>query len=351
MRTLLSRGLASAIDRAVFVTALSRGKASRARSPAESLGHEARVTKLGELAASIPESAFDAPASFFGAPRAPEVSMTRARRFGRGGEVHDLSWRSSHAPVLDAVRARYLAHQPSATAHARWFSIPSAARPVVIVVHGYLGGAYSFEEGFWPLRWLMRQGLDVALFVLPFHGPRKGPEARPKFPSSDPRMTIEGFRQAIADLRDLAAWLRSRGAPEIGVLGMSLGGYTAALAATVAPELSFAVPLVPLASIADFAGADGRFVGTPDEQRLQHDAVERVHAVVSPLSRPLALPPSRVAVVAGRVDRITPLSHAEKLAAHFRCRLEVFDGGHLVQAGRARALERISDVFRPGGRP
>lgn len=347
MRALLSRGLAAAVDRAVFVTALSRGKSSRSRSPAEALGHEARVEKLGEIAASFGPSALVDPDSFFGAPRAPHVSRTVVRRFGRGGEVADLTWRSSHAPLQDAVRARYVAHQPNATAHTRLIGIPGAGRPAVIVVHGYLGGTYAVEEGFWPLRWLLRQGLDVALFVLPFHGPRKGASLRPKFPSSDPRVTIEGFRQAIADLRDLTAWLRERGAPEVGVMGMSLGGYTSALAATVGKELSFAVPVVPLASIADFADADGRFIGEPDEQRLQHQAVERAHAVVSPLGRPLALDAARVVVVAGRVDRITPLSHAEKLAAHFRCRLEVFEGGHLLQSGRMEALERVASIFRP----
>lgn len=347
MKAILARGLAAAVDRAVFVTALSRSKSSRARSPAEALGHDARLEKLAELTASIGPRALLDPASFFGAPSAPRPARALVRRFGRGGEVVDLTWRSSHEPRLHAVRARYLAHGPNATAHARLLGVPGAGRPAVIVVHGYLGGTYAFEERFWPLRWLLRQGLDVALLVLPFHGLRKGPEVRPRFPASDPRVTIEGFRQAIGDLRDLAAWLRASGAPEVGVLGMSLGGYTSALAATVAPELSFAVPLVPLASIADFAGADGRFVGTAEEQRQQHAAVEAAHAVVSPLARPLALPASRVAVVAGRVDRITPLSHAEKLAAHFGCRLEVFDGGHLVQSGRAAALLRVADVFRP----
>jgi pimeloyl-ACP methyl ester carboxylesterase len=68
-------------------------------------------------------------------------------------------------------------------------------------------------------------------------------------------MTNEGFRQAVTDIRSLARWLRNRGAPHVGVMGMSLGGYTSALVATVMSqdEIDFVMPMIPLASIATMA--------------------------------------------------------------------------------------------------
>src|SRR5262249_1396975 len=151
---------------------------------------------------------------------------------------------------------RYLAHVANRTAHAR-LRLGPRPRPAVILIHGYLGGHYGMEERAWPVAWLDRKGLDVALPILPFHAPR-GDGRAPPLPSGDPRVTNEGFRQAAHDIRALAAWLRARGAPSVGVMGMSLGGYTTALLATLEPTLAFAVPMIPLASVADFALEQGR---------------------------------------------------------------------------------------------
>src|SRR5258708_6261513 len=80
----------------------------------------------------------------------------------------------------------------------------------------------------------------------------------PPFPGNDPRFGNEGFRQAVADLRVLMTLLRERGAPSVGIMGMSLGGYASALLATVQRDLAFAVPMIPLASLANAARDQGR---------------------------------------------------------------------------------------------
>jgi dienelactone hydrolase len=178
--------------------------------------------------------------------------------------------------------------------------------------------------------------------VLPFHAVR-AEEGAPLFPSSDPRITNEGFRQAVLDLRALAAFLRDRGAEAVGMMGMSLGGYTTSLLATLDDTLTFAAPIIPLASIADVARMAGRFVGSPEQQRLQYEGLEAAHRVVSPFARPSRLPADRVLILAASGDKITPVEHARKLADHFGAPLELFHGGHLLQFGRG-------DAFRAVGR-
>ena len=66
-----------------------------------------------------------------------------------------------------------------------------------------MGGQWLLEENQWPLEWLLRRGLDVALPVLPLHAARAGSHRGARFPSSDPRLTNEGFRQAVTDIRTL----------------------------------------------------------------------------------------------------------------------------------------------------
>jgi pimeloyl-ACP methyl ester carboxylesterase len=214
-----------------------------------------------------------------------------------------------------------------------------------VLVHGYRTGHFALEERVMPVSWLYGRGLDVALFVLPFHAARTAP-GRALFPSSDPRLSNEGFRQAMLDLRALIRWLRARGAPAVGALGMSLGGYTVSLLGTVEDDLAFVVPVIPLASIADFARDGQRYVGTDDEQRLQHEALERALRAVSPLARPPRLASDRVLVIAGDADRITPVAHAQRLATHFGAPLETFPGGHLLQFGRAEAFRSVGKLLR-----
>jgi pimeloyl-ACP methyl ester carboxylesterase len=194
-----------------------------------------------------------------------------------------------------------------------------------------------------------RWGLDVAIFVLPFHGVRARPGGgAPPFPGGDPRRTNEGFRQVVADLRSLAGILRDRGAPSVGITGMSLGGYATALLATLEPSLSFAVPLIPLASVADFARTEGR-LGTGLNADLQHDALERANAVVSPLARPALLAKERVLIVAAEEDRVTPIAHAERLAAHFGAPLLRVHGGHLLQTWRSTAFRAVREMLKTNG--
>lgn len=342
--------IARGVDELFGALALGRSARSRARSSAESLDHGARMEALERLAALHASAPYDAPPeAFFGAAGEPgPMREVRVRSLGDAGEVVDLSWRSGYEPASrdDAVRARHLDRRANHVAHARLWRHAGRPRPTALLIHGYLGGAYAVEERAWPMRWMFeRLGLDLALPVLPFHGPRGERGRRPALPASDPRLTVEGFRQAIWDLVTLRRELSRRGAPAVGVMGMSLGGYTSALMMTVDDALAFGAPIIPLASIADFARDAGRLVGAPDERAAQHAALEAAHRPISPLARPSRLAAERVVVVAGRADRITPAAHAERLAAHLGAPLTVFHGGHLLQFGRRDGFREIARML------
>ena len=197
----------------------------------------------------------------------------------------------------------------------------------------------------WPVEWLFAKGLDVALPVLPFHAVRAPRTGAAIFPGSDPRITNEGFRQAVLDLRSLARHLRERGAPSVGVMGMSLGGYTTALLATVDDDLRFAVPMIPLASIAHMARRMGRFTGNDAEQTAQFEGLEAAHRPVSPLARAPRIDPDRMLVLAAERDRITPIEHSHWISEHFRAPMHVFPGGHILQFGRAEAFRAVGKLL------
>jgi pimeloyl-ACP methyl ester carboxylesterase len=133
---------------------------------------------------------------------------------------------------------------------------------------------------------------------------------------------------------------------------MSLGGYTVALAATVEPRLDFLVPVVPLACLADFSREQGLFGERPHDIERLHAELVRAHQSVSSLAAPSLISNDRVLVVGARADRITPISHARRIASHFSAPLVAFRGGHLLQLGRDRAFDRVYALLervRDGG--
>jgi dienelactone hydrolase len=333
---------ASAFDRAIVVAMQTRNRRVRARS--EALSHDERMEKLAWIRDAYGDKNLIAnPDAYFVPPSKIDPKLRRVRT--DDGEVLDASWASTFDPYLDDVRGSYLAHDANRTAHARLF-LSGKPRPAVVLIHGYMAGQWAIEERAWPIDWIRRRGLDVAIALLPFHAMRgRADGGAPPFPGADPRFTNEGFRQAIADVRAVISILRDRGAPAVGAMGMSLGGYTTSLLATVERDLAFAVPLIPLASIADFAQDQGR-LGDDEKSRLQHRALEEANWVVSPFARPSKVPPNRMMIVGAEADRITPIRHAERLARHFQAPLHRFHGGHLLQFGRSEAFREVRRLWQ-----
>jgi len=346
-RSLTSRWLgtaASSLDRAA--ARATSWRTQRATPRVGRLSHLERLRALASIQAAYDDPRFlSSHELFFPRPDPVQPTCTRVRET-LGSAVVDATWPSHHVPLHPDVKDAYVAHERNRTAHARLFLAPES-RPVVVAIHGYLGGQYVFEERAFPVRWMLTRGFDVALVVLPFHALRSRTDGAgaPAFPGADPRYTIEGCRQAVHDIRALVGYLRGRGAPSVGVIGMSLGGYMTSLLATLDASLSFAVPIIPLASFADFARDQGR-LGSGAQAHAQHGAYEDALHVVSPFARPSLVSPERVLVLAAAHDRITPMSHAERLAAHFAARLVVFPGGHLLQFGRGDAFREIGRLWR-----
>jgi pimeloyl-ACP methyl ester carboxylesterase len=340
-KTLVLQAAAS-FDRAVTL-AVRVGLPAEDGAPLD-WGAEARLAFLEALAERY--GSLDL-GGYFSDP-SPIDPLARERGFaGRHLRRTDLTWPSSYAPFLPEMRESYGRTLENQWASARLFRA-GTPRPVAILVHGYLMGRLAIDERVWPIGRLDALGIDSALVVLPFHGRRADParSGRPEFPGRDPRVANEGFRQMVGEIRQLAAWLRQNGHPAVGLIGMSLGGYTAALTATIEPALDFVVPIIPLASLADFAFEQGSLSESPELRAREHGLLERAYAVASPLARPPLVPPERVLVLGGKADRITPLSHAKRLARHFRVPLTTWHGGHLLQLGRSDAWSRIADLLR-----
>ena len=208
-------------------------------------GHDPRSAsdpraRLIELAAAYGDDTLGVPSRFFPAPAEPTVSLTPIGDGPLGTQVVDLRYPSDYEPFLPDARDLHLRITENLTAHARWWT-SGRGRPTIVLLHGWGGGNHWVTARTFAVPYWLRHGYDVAAFVLPFHGDRapgtgalRGMQSGALFPSLNPIRTNEGFGQTIFDLRGLSQFLRRRGAPVVGALGMSLGGYTTALWASVA---------------------------------------------------------------------------------------------------------------------
>jgi len=322
----------------VAVVRIAQELAKRAPTRRQDVAErQAYLEGVGVAYASVDES------QFYAAPPAIADLETKRVRDIERGEVLDLTWTSGWTCAREDQRARFNKWRENNTVHARLFRHRDRAAPTIVCVHGYRAGTFSFEERAFGAQWLFNLGLDVALFTLPFHALRAPASRRatPLFPTADVARTNEAFGQAMWDLRRLVQHVRGRGAPHVGVMGMSLGGYTTALLATVESSLDFAVPYIPVSDLTDVVVEHEALRGTAVPRELV-EAGKRSMALVRPLGRKPAIPGDRVLVVGAKGDRITRTSHAEALAQHFGSELTIFPGAHLLQFGRREAFAAIA---------
>jgi hypothetical protein len=348
----LGSGLGSMVDGAVLTalrytfTKPSRGSGLERRAPLGAGGAEVDRRAALQTAIDYYERA-DVRASFFPVPPPVVPSITARGRLDDDGDVLDLAWPSAYLPHWDATQKEYLAHEENRASKVRLLLHPRPARTAIICLHGYRGGgSWFFEERAFQTRWLYSLGADVALFTLPFHGPRAGRRA-PSWPSPNPVRTNEGFAHAIFDLRALVAWLRARPGAEqqkIAVIGMSLGGYTTSLFGTT-DALDFIAPMIPVADWPELLWSHGE--GQAEQQRAEREGItlevyRRAMSIVAPLERAPLVDPERVLVLSAYGDRIAPPDHAERIARHFGGVHLKFAGGHVLQLGRRDAFSAIA---------
>jgi dienelactone hydrolase len=262
-----------------------------------------------------------------------------------------LRFESGFVPRDPEVREAYLAQGANRTAQALVWRHRGEHRPALIAIHGYGMGRPLLDAHAFEVPWLFRTlGLDVVLVTLPLHGARAaGRRSGAGFLDGHPLVTNAAFEQAIWELRRIAGWLRREGAPAVGVYGMSLGGYTAALFASLERGLGCAVPYVPAVSLTGVLGASR----SPEQQRarealgLDDALLSEAWASHEPLRhRPLVAPEGRL-ILAGASDRICSPDQAHALWEHWgRPSIHWFEGSHLAHFGRGRLRERLAVHLR-----
>jgi hypothetical protein len=274
------------------------------------------------------------PASYHEDPPPLEIERVQEGRSGRL-PVRHLTFESGYAPrEREPGRQRWLAYRANRTAHARLFTHPGRRRPWLVCIPGYRMGHPTVDLLGFRVRWLYRQlGVNVAIPMMPLHGPRRsGRRSGDGFFTGDFIDTVHAQAQAVWDVRRLIHWLRDNGAPRVGVYGVSLGAYTAALTASLEEELDCVIAGIPATCFVRLFGSQLPEIAVRALARvgLPLERIERLLSVVSPLCIPPRVPRERRFLYAGLADQLATPEHARDLWHHWeRPRSEWYDGSHV----------------------
>ncbi|MFT4125009.1 MAG: abhydrolase domain-containing 18 [Gordonia sp. (in: high G+C Gram-positive bacteria)] len=274
-------------------------------------------------------------------PDVPRVLSRQRRTFGTTRFDHiDFDIRDVALPDSVAGLDPYAGTASSV----RVVSRGTPGRRWLIWVHGAAQGRsddmYSFRAA--HLHGVL--DFDVAFPVLPAHGGRRRRQIA--YPGMDPLSNVVLTVRAIAEIRALIGWIGTYEPAEIILAGTSLGGPIAAVVSGL-ESVSKVMAVVPmldmhgtLAHHMDRAGGRGRELGG----LMRADAVTAVSSVMDPLAlTPTATAENRM-VVAALNDRVTSLSAARQLHAHWDGHVEWFAGSH-VGAAMAPSIHAATDRF------
>jgi hypothetical protein len=205
-----------------------------------------------------------------------------------------------------------------------------------------------------PPPWLhQRLGLNLLVPMLPLHGKRKiGRRSGDGFIVGDILDTTHALAQSIWDIRRLLSWVRVQDAPAVGAMGYSLGGYTAALLASLDDELACVISGIPAT---DFMSAFYRHgpvlhLRDAEESGLEEESMREVMRVVSPLALQPLVAKERRYIFAAAADRLVPPDQPRDLWRHWdRPRIEWYQGAHVTFRSHRSVVRLIREALDESG--
>ena len=226
-----------------------------------------------------------------------------------------------------------MAQRANQTCHA-WVLRHGAPRPWLICIPGYEMGVPHLDLPAFRARKLHDHfGLNLAVATLPLHGPRRrNRRSGEGYLGIELVDTLRAQAQAARDLRKLLLWIRSQWDGAVGVYGLSLGGYNAALLASL-EEVDTVIAGIPATDLAGLAERHGPPLEMRSAKALGLEVADarELFRAISPLSLQPRVPKAHRAIFAGSADAVVPPEQPRDLWRHWdRPRVVWYPGGHVT---------------------
>ncbi|MGO9381385.1 MAG: alpha/beta hydrolase family protein [Mycobacterium sp.] len=288
----------------------------------------------------------DKPRGFFIDPP-PLSDITVLKVKGRKRSFHRIFFDSGYAPEPgEPGGERWLGYSANRREYALLLRHPEP-RPWLVCVHGTEMGRAPVDLALFRA-WKLHEelGLNVVMPVLPMHGPRaRGLPKGAIFPGEDVLDDVHATAQAVWDIRRLLSWIRLH-EPEsqIGLNGLSLGGYIAALVASLETGLTCAILGVPVVDLVALLGRHSG-LGRDDPRRDTMELAQPIGRMTSPLSLSPLVPMQGRFIYAGVADQVVhPREQVVRLWDHWgKPEIVWYPGGH-TGFFRSRPVQRFVEA-------
>lgn len=265
-----------------------------------------------------------------------------------------VGFKSSYQAVNPAMRADYARHRRNRRSVAQYWCHGDKPRPTLIWIHGVVVDPYWLNSQMFSLSWFYKNGYDILLYTLPFHGYRMEwgdlLSGMGFFSHGMPHVN-EAMLQSVYDLRCWISYLEQQGAPSVGVAGMSLGGYITTLAASADQRLAFAIPNVPVVMPTDmlmeWQPTSWVFQRMMKQQGINLTELRHMLAVHSPLTWQPVIAADKLLIIGGAGDRFISPRYVKALHQHWQgSRLHWFPGNHLLHLHQGEYLHLMQAFMR-----
>ena len=264
-------------------------------------------------------------------------------------EAKLLRFSSPYVALNPAVRRAYAGHSRNRIAYAQHWTHEDGPRPTLCVIHGFGASPYWLNSAFFALPWFFGQGYDVLLYTMPFHGLRRGLLA----PVNGTELFAHGLAHlneaiihAVHDFRAFVDHLERTGVEQVGLTGLSLGGYMTGLLAAVEPRLRFAIPNAAVTDLKRLQRGwfppDLAMRTVASVRGLPFEEMQDALAVHSPLTYAPVVAKERRMIIGGLGDRLAPPAQSELLWEHWdRPAIHWFVGNHVMHLSRGAYLREM----------
>lgn len=255
------------------------------------------------------------PENFFTFPNEIPTYEILSKKPYLDGEYQLISFSSSYKPQNPMLRESYLSYRNNRTGYiVRWTHGRDDAK-TVLCLHGYMLGNPRQAERMFRIQKMFELGLDVALFITPFHW-KRAPVSKAQrgiyLQPDNVAMTCECVGQTMYDLYSTCKVLRILGADSIGLIGASLGGYLAGLFICLQPIVDFAAMMVPVVNLSGTLGPDIAKLPFPVDAGFLTKA-QKIYEFHSPLNFLPKIAKDHILIIASQGDRLCPFKFVRLL--------------------------------------
>lgn len=254
------------------------------------------------------------------------------------------------APVESHGRREVWRTSQSDWVATRWRPRSADSSGALVFLHGWLATPLHLRLMRLAVGGLLRRGVEVWLPRLPAHMERTpaGAVSGGHCLSADLVATGKAVALAVEETCGLASWLRHSGHRRVGVWGISLGGWVAALASTVRDDWDAAAlwtPVVDPVEALNHSPLTESIRSRLDASAVNSAASERVLRGFAAIHRRALLPAARVLVIAGRYDNVVSVESIETLGANWGVDPVWAPHGHISVLGAANVRSRCTDFL------